>query len=268
MEESHSDIESDEPFVLSVPTAMKGWLLAFIVGVLVSSLGFWWMSRPTAAEPFSRPVDIESPEAANSAFRAWLVSNEGHVAKQSFDPMLLPQETTELSANTWLLPCIDQVHSHKRYFYASLEETGPVTQQKLVRLLSDRYSTVRSDLIRDELIPLTLELLYPNARLLNSADDIPNHNPRLQGRTFVGRLDDDLIPLIRPASFRQATQTRSRYYVAYAWWPVNGEVIRLRLEVHGDNSDPDPEEGWRLASIDCRTIASKIGGQPGMQPTP
>lgn len=266
-----SDIETDEPVVLSIPTAMKGWLVAFFAGVLVSAIGFWWMSRPAAGKPFSSFVQsgsMETPEAANAAFQNWLASSDGASARESYDPLLLSQETTELSANSWLLPCIDQVHSYKRYFYVSPEETGSVTQQKLVHLLSERYSTIRSDLIREELIPLTLELLYPNARLLNSADDIPNHTPRLQGRTFVGRLDDDLLPLIRPASFRQATQTRSRYYVAYAWWPLNGEVIRLRLQVHGDNSDPDPEEGWKLVAIDCRTLASKIGGEPGMQPTP
>lgn len=266
-----SDVETDEPVVLSIPTAMKGWFLAFFAGVFVSAFGFWWLSRPAVDKGFTTFVQansIETPEAANAAFQNWLATSEGSTARESHNPLLLSQEITELSANTWLLPCIDQVHSYKRYFYASPEEIGPVTQQKLVRLLSARYTTMRSDLIRDELIPLTLELLYPNARLLNSADDIPNHVPRLQGRTFIGRLDDDLVPLIRPTSFRQATQTRSRYYVAYAWWPLNGEVIRLRLQVHGDNSDPDPEEGWKLTAIDCRTLASKIGGEPGTQPNP
>lgn len=268
MDNPPEDTETDSPLLLAPPAALKGWVVAFLVGVLCTGLGSWWMSQPKTVQAFALDRTIDSPEAAMSVFQKWLTSAGGQAAVKQYDPVLLSQEATELTADTWLIPCVDQIQSHKRYFFVSPREIGAITYEQLRRLLSERYPTADSDLIRDELIPLSLELLHPGARLIGSADEIPNHSPRSQGRTFVGRLDDDLISLIKPISFRQASQSRTRYYVAYAWWPVNGEVLRLRLEFNSDNSDPDPEEGWRITLVDCRSLASRIGGQPGMQPTP
>lgn len=268
MDNSPEDTETDSPLVLALPAAPRGWVLAFLAGVLCTGLCVWWMSQPETVQAFVFDREIDSPDAATSVFQSWLSSPEGQVAVEQYNPVLLSQEVTELTSDTWLVPCFDQVQLHKRYFFVSPGKIGPMTQVHLRRLLSERYPTSDSDRIQDELIPLSLELLHPNARLIGSADEIPSHSARGQGRTFVGRLDDDLLSLIRPISFRQATQTRTRYYVAYAWWPVNGEVLRLRLEFNSDNSDPDPEEGWRITSVDCRSLASRIGGQPGMQSIP
>ncbi len=268
MDNSPEDAETDSPLVLALPAALKGWVLAFLAGVICTGLCVWWMSRPETVQAFVVDRTIDSPEAATSVFQNWLISTEGKLAVEQYNPVLLSQEATELTADSWLIPCIDQVQSHKHYFFVSPGKIGPMTHEHLRHLLSERYPTADSDLIRDEMIPLSLELLHPNARLIGSADEIPNHSPRNQGRTFVGRLDEDLMTLIKPISFRQASQTRTRYYVAYAWGPVNGEVLRLRMEFNSDNSDPDPEEGWRITAVDCRSLASRIGGQPGMQSTP
>jgi hypothetical protein len=268
MDSSPEDNETDSPLVLALPAALKGWVLAFLAGVVCTGLGVWWTSQPATVQAFVSDRTIDSPDAAVSVFQSWLTSPEGKAAVEEYNPVLLSQEATELTADTWLVPCMDQVQSHKHYFFVSPGKIGPMTHEHLRQLLSKRYPTAASDLIRDELIPLSLELLHPSAKLIGSADEIPNHSPRSQGRTFVGRLDDDLSSLIKPISFRQATQTRTRYYVAYAWWPVNGEVLRLRLEFNSDNSDPDPEEGWRITAVDCRSLASRIGGQPGVQSTP
>jgi len=63
--------------------------------------------------------------------------------------LLLSQDATELKADFWLITCIDQVQSTRHYFFIAPGKIGPMTHEHLRWLLSERYPTADSELIRD-----------------------------------------------------------------------------------------------------------------------